>query len=118
MIEFLLSHGADIHIRDADGDTPLLVCEEPEIFELLLSVGACPDDRNSSGQDIFAKAVDDENETMIRYLIEKGYVSEEVGTAALSRLEQGDDDGEYADMEEDDGDDDEDITDGGTGEIP
>lgn len=75
LIEFLLSSGADLNLRDIDGDTPLLVCEEPEIFELLIQHGANAEDVNSEGEGILEKALQDENENLIAFLIVNQYIS-------------------------------------------
>ncbi len=72
LIQFLLSQGADIHIVDEEGDCPLLICEDPEVLELLLSHGAQLTARNAAGEGIVEKVVEDENDTMIDYLVSKG----------------------------------------------
>jgi hypothetical protein len=71
LIEFLLSAGATVDLEDADGDTPLLCAEEPEVFELLVRHGADRLKRNKQGEGIFEKLLDDENEVMMKYVIEK-----------------------------------------------
>lgn len=59
-------------LRDGDGDTPLLVCEHPDVFEILVGAGADPNVINSAGFGIFKIAVDDENELLANYLISRG----------------------------------------------
>lgn len=77
IIEFLVRHaGAIIDIRDEEGDTPLLFCEKPEIYELLVSLGADAGARNTEGQGIVEKAVEDENEELVEYLINKGIIND------------------------------------------
>ena len=97
LIEFLMAQGANVHIMDSDGDTPLLFSEDPETFEVLIRYGADPSYRNFQNESILEKALDDENLNMIQYLVMKGYVEGEVAAAALSRLQ-----GEGMDEEEDD----------------
>jgi predicted nucleic acid-binding OB-fold protein len=74
LIELLISGGADLSLRDPDGDTPLLTCEEPEIFELLVRGGSDPKARNYADQGLFEKAVEDENIVLAQYLLDNGYV--------------------------------------------
>ncbi|KAG9288741.1 hypothetical protein G9A89_019102 [Geosiphon pyriformis] len=50
IIELLISHGADVNIRDFEGDTPLHVAETVEIAELLLDHGADPFITNFEGK--------------------------------------------------------------------
>ena len=42
LTEYLLAHGCDPSIRDRDGDTPLHVCEDPDLARLLLQNRASP----------------------------------------------------------------------------
>jgi hypothetical protein len=44
-------------LRDPDGDTPFLVCEEPAVLTLLLSKGAQLGDRNNEGEGIWEKVI-------------------------------------------------------------
>ncbi len=76
LIEYLVSVGANVNLRDLDGDTPLLVCESAEVFELLRSKGADAEAVNNDQEDILKKAVEDENEDLIKYLIENGFVKD------------------------------------------
>lgn len=85
LVELLISMGALVDIEDADGDTPLLYCEEPEVFELLLKHGADQTKRNHEGEGIFEKIIEDENEIMMKYLIEKGMVEDPVLLAKMLR---------------------------------
>jgi ankyrin repeat protein len=77
LITMLLIKGATIDIRDEEGDTPLLVCEKPEILELLVENGADISVRNAEGEGIVEKCVQDENETMCEYLVDKGITTPE-----------------------------------------
>ncbi len=76
VLQYLISVGADPNLRDAEGDTPLLVCELPEIFEYLRSVGSDITVINKDKQGILQKAVEDENEDLIMFLIQNGYVTD------------------------------------------
>lgn len=40
LVERLIEMGADVNIRDADGDTPLHVCERTDICQLLIDAQA------------------------------------------------------------------------------
>lgn len=76
ILEYLLSVGANIALRDEDGDTPLLVSEKPEIFQRLIQAGADPHATNTEGHGIVDKAVEDDNEELINYLKENGYITD------------------------------------------
>jgi uncharacterized protein len=84
IVVLLDEYKADINLRDTEGDVPLLACEEPAVLELLLSKGADLSARNDSDQDICYKAVEDENETMISYLLSKDILSKD----RLSQLQK------------------------------
>jgi len=71
LLRVLLSLGADVNIRDNEGDTPLLVCETPEVFELLVAAGADATAVNTEGEGILKKAVDDDNDVLANYLVER-----------------------------------------------
>lgn len=76
LVELLVSKGADLHIRDLDGDTPLLVCEEASVFETLISLGADVNARNNDGQGIIEKVLEDENIDFLNYLLMAGHIPE------------------------------------------
>lgn len=107
IIEFLVKEaGAIVDIRDNDGDTPLLFVEKPEIYELLISLGADAGVRNNNGENIVDKVVEDENEEMVEYLINLGVIGD---TSLIEKLREhfangGMEEftGEYTVMEEDD----------------
>lgn len=86
LIKYLISIGANVNLRDNDGDTPILICEEPEIFLLLKSYGADPTAVNNMGEGIFEKMVEDENDMMIRFLVTQGLVTQERAEAALIKI--------------------------------
>ena len=102
LIKYLISIGANVNLRDNDGDTPILICEEPEIFLLLKSYGADPTTVNNMGEGIFEKMVEDENDMMIRFLVTQGLVSAERAEAALAKINDNiideEDDNEIDDM--------------------
>lgn len=104
LIEYLLDNGANIHIRDIDGDTPLLMCEDPDIFELLLQHGANPTDTNNAGECLLEKAIEDENEILIGYLISNHHMSSEQTQALMAKRQKSLDSEHHQDEEDDDGD--------------
>ena len=92
-----MSKNADVHLRDNDGDTPILViffffshiltpiyvnindlnnqfkvCESPEVYEILVGAGADPMVTNTAGLSLFEIAVENELEDLINYLVSKG----------------------------------------------
>ena len=83
LTQFLVQAGADINIRDPEGDTPLLVCESPEMFMLLARLGADVNATNTSGEGLFEKAIDDENFVLLQYLIENNHVSADKAAMAM-----------------------------------
>jgi ankyrin repeat protein len=76
VLEYLLSVGGSVTLLDEDGDTPLLVCEKPEIFARLVTAGADPRARNTAGQSIIEKAVEEDNEELIVWLQQNGYITD------------------------------------------
>lgn len=76
MLEFLLSMGATVDLLDFDGDTPLLVCEEPDCYNKLIAAGANPKARNTANQGILEKVMEDENEVMLKFLVENGLLDD------------------------------------------
>ena len=57
IVQFLLQSGANIHIKDEEGDTPLLYCEQPDILLLLLQSGANLSDVNVNGEGLIDKGI-------------------------------------------------------------
>lgn len=76
VLEYLLSVGASVSLLDEDGDTPLLVCEKPEIFQRLVAAGADPHAKNAAGDGIVEKAVEEDNEELIVWLKDNGYITD------------------------------------------
>lgn len=76
VLEYLLTVGGNVHLRDEDGDTPLLVSEKPEIFQRLIQAGADPHAKNSNGQGIVEKAVEEDNEELIEFLKNNGFITD------------------------------------------
>jgi ankyrin repeat protein len=109
LITALLAAGADINIEDVDGDTPLLVCEDPEVFELLLKNGADVKKTNNLGWGILEKVIDDDNDVMIKYLIEYGHVdnpemlAQILSGISVKSIEEGDEEEDDDEKEETDG---------------
>ena len=57
--------GANINIRDLDGDSPLHICESPQVAEFLLANGADEQAVNTEGKSVYEQAVELENEEMV-----------------------------------------------------
>eukprot|EP00184_Porphyridium_aerugineum_P007645 CAMPEP_0184698516 /NCGR_PEP_ID=MMETSP0313-20130426/5121_1 /TAXON_ID=2792 /ORGANISM="Porphyridium aerugineum, Strain SAG 1380-2" /LENGTH=463 /DNA_ID=CAMNT_0027157479 /DNA_START=114 /DNA_END=1505 /DNA_ORIENTATION=- len=76
IFEKLLDHGADIHGRDPDGNTPLLLASrnfpDASTVKLLLSRGACTNDRNHKGHFPLLFAVFKPEGEMVSVLLEHG----------------------------------------------
>ncbi|KAI5982682.1 ankyrin repeat-containing domain protein [Pisolithus marmoratus] len=49
VLSYLVSHGGDVNVTDADGDTPLYTVENVETAQWLISHGAAIDRRNNEG---------------------------------------------------------------------
>ncbi len=92
LLAYLISKGADVHLRDADGDTPLLVCDDPECFEELLKHGADLNAQNSEGNGIADRVLEffeEENEAMIALLKAKGICPENIEMIMTKAEEEG-----------------------------
>ena len=55
ILKYLLEHAGDINIRDIDGDTPLLLCEEVCVLEFLMQNGSDIHARNKRKQGLIQK---------------------------------------------------------------
>ena len=72
MIEFLIENGADVNLKDADGDTPILLCEDRSCFEVLEQNGA---DLTVSGFTEKAMELAEEgNRGMVSFLFSRGLI--------------------------------------------
>ena len=77
VLEYLLSlPDVNIELQDSDGDTPLLVAEEPAVYDYLVSRGANPHAQNNDGQGIVEKAVEDRNNNLVRHLMNIGIITD------------------------------------------
>lgn len=71
IVQWLLCQGANPNIRDADGDTPLMACEDPACADALLAAGADIDAVNNDGATAFFNATWEDRGEMIDWLREK-----------------------------------------------
>lgn len=74
-MQYLLQHKADPNIRDAKGNTPLLLAAQAgreDLVDLLLTYNANINLANSSGQTPLIVAVNTRNEPIARKLLAKG----------------------------------------------
>jgi len=74
-MQYLLQHKADPNIRDAKGNTPLMLAAlagRDDLTDLLLTFKANPNLANGSGQTALILAVNARNEAIARTLIAKG----------------------------------------------
>lgn len=68
LARYLIEKGANVNIRDSDGDTPLHHCEKVSMATLLIDAGADYRLENDEGQKPLDVAVEDENEKLSEYL--------------------------------------------------
>jgi hypothetical protein len=68
IVQWLLSQGASPNIRDADGDTPLMACEDPACADALVASGADIDAVNNEGSSAFFIATWEQRVEMIEWL--------------------------------------------------
>jgi hypothetical protein len=76
LVKLLIAAGANVNLKDLDGDTPLLVCEQPDVFKVLVEAGADAAAVNNAGDGILQKVFEEENETRILFLMENHYVND------------------------------------------
>ena len=91
LLEFLLGKGANVALRDEDGDTPLLVCDDSACFEVLEKNGADIDAKNSEGNGVVDRAMDffeEENEDMIAFLKKRGIIPQDFERSIQEKAEQ------------------------------
>lgn len=77
LLEYLLTNGADVNLRDLDGDTPLLICEDQASFEMLERHGADINATNNDNGGLAEKAVglaEEGNEAMVTFLFNRGFI--------------------------------------------
>lgn len=73
LVEFLLSKGANLDIKDSDGETVLAYSEsKPEILKLLVAGGLNPNSKDSDGTPILIKYINIGDTDLVRLLLEKG----------------------------------------------
>jgi ankyrin repeat protein len=69
LARLLLDRGADVHIKDEDGDTPIQVCESAGMFDLLVTHGADPFLANYLGETLQQRLVDDQEHELLTHLL-------------------------------------------------
>ncbi len=80
------------------------MCEDVEIFKYLIDRGANPADINSLSETLLDKAIEDQNESFVSFLVSNSFFAAKRQGKLIDRIEEGDeeDDCEDAEMEEDD----------------
>lgn len=74
LLEFLIRNGANVNLRDSDGDTPILLCEDQACFELLEANGADLLAKNNENLGWNEKAIElaeEGNNNMVSYLFNR-----------------------------------------------
>jgi hypothetical protein len=75
MMKILLDLGANVEIKDADGETPVFVASssrDPEMARLLLQAGANPNVKAKDGWSALMMATRDGYHQIVKYLLEAG----------------------------------------------
>jgi ankyrin repeat protein len=68
LVRYLLSNGADLNLKDEDGDTPILVCETIDMFDVLVNAGADPAAAtNYLGESFHQKLLEDHNDELLSH---------------------------------------------------
>jgi len=97
LLEYLISQGANVNLPDQDGDTPLLICEDQASFEILERHGGDIHAKNNEGEGLAEKAValaEDENEAMVTFLFNRGFIPVDFRMTAQDDDEDEDDNNE------------------------
>lgn len=68
LVQFLIDRGGNVALRDPDGDTPLHVCEEVNVAQVLVGSGADPQARNTDGKRPHDVALEDGHVALANYL--------------------------------------------------
>ncbi len=68
VVAWLLEQGASADIRDSEGDTPLMACEDAQCADLLLGKGATLEAMNDAGDTAYHTASQEFREEMIAWL--------------------------------------------------
>ncbi len=74
-MQYLIGKGANVNVRDARGQTPLVVASNfsfVEGVELLVGVGAKVDETNNAGETPLITAVHNRNVALVRVLLKAG----------------------------------------------
>jgi ankyrin repeat protein len=104
---WLLSQGARVDLKDSDGETALMVCEDPVCADLLLAAGADIFHISSEGKTAYHVAIWEHRDEMVQWLkdqyAQRGVALPEVGDDPEKENE--DDDEEEGFMGDDDNDD-------------
>lgn len=68
LVQFLIGRGGNVALRDPDGDTPLHVCEEVDVAQVLVENGADPQSQNMEGKRPHDIALEDGHLPLGNYL--------------------------------------------------
>eukprot|EP00047_Mylnosiga_fluctuans_P008019 m.5739 g.5739 ORF g.5739 m.5739 type:complete len:141 (+) comp2030_c0_seq1:92-514(+) len=72
LAELLIARGADVNLRDQDGNTAMHFCEHVETAQLLLKHGADIRAVNHEGQGVAQGAFDEELTEVVLFLVNQG----------------------------------------------
>ena len=93
LLRWLLAAGADVRLRDEDGDTPLHVCETVECAVLLVEAGAGLTEADNDGKTPYHIAMEERRAEMSEWLAAQ-YLAREIELPAVELNEEGDEDEE------------------------